>query len=241
MVIAAILGGGTGSRMGGELPKQFLDLGGEAVILRSLRAFIGSGLVDAAVLLAPEAFVPFTEGLLEKAGLRDGAFPVTVLPGGATRSDTLALALAFVERQYGLKGTILITHDAARPFVTRRMIRENIDGAKRYGAVNTCIPATDTVFLSEDGSFISSVPPRKNVFHAQTPQTFRADELYELIRAMQPAEFAALTDGCSVFTHVGRPVFMARGEETNIKITYPGDMKRAAQILRDLADAGEEQ
>ena len=84
MVIAAILGGGTGSRMGGELPKQFLDLGGEAVILRSLRAFIGSGLVDAAVLLAPEAFVPFAEGLLEKAGLRDGAFPRY---GSARRGD----------------------------------------------------------------------------------------------------------------------------------------------------------
>ena len=234
MVVAAILGGGKGARMGTELPKQFLPLGGEAVILHSLRAFLGSGRVDAAVLLTPEAFVPFTESLVRNAGFAGGNVPVAVLPGGETRSDTLLYALEYVRDTYGLTDVILITHDAARPFVTDRMIEENIEGAKAYGAVNTCIPATDTVFISEDGAFISEVPPRKNVFHAQTPQTFRAEELYRMIKAMPPAEFTALTDGCSVFTRAGKPVFMARGDEKNLKITWPGDLKRAEQILEQI-------
>lgn len=236
MVVAAILGGGRGSRMGGEMPKQFLTLGGEAVILHSLRAFLQNARVDAVLLLVPEEYVPFTETLVRNAGLSGGKTPVTVLAGGETRGDTLLLALEYMRDTCGLTETVLITHDAARPFVTQSMIEENIAGAEICGAVNTCIPATDTVFLSDDGRFITDVPARKNVFHAQTPQTFRADELYGLIQAMPPEEFTSLTDGCSVFVKAGRPVYMARGSENNIKITFPGDLKRAEQILREKTD-----
>ena len=232
MVVAAVLGGGRGSRMGGEMPKQFLPLGGEAVILHSLRAFLQNARVDACLLLAPEEYVPFTETLVQNAGLTGGKTPVTVLAGGETRGDTLLLALEYTRETWGLTDTVLITHDAARPFVTQGMIEENIAGAEAYGAVNTCIPATDTVFLSVDGRFIADVPARKNVFHAQTPQTFRADVLYDLIKAMPPEEFTSLTDGCSVFVKAGKPVYMARGSENNIKITFPGDINRAEQILR---------
>ena len=232
MVVAAILGGGRGSRMGGEMPKQFLPLGGEAVILHSLRAFLQSERIDAALLLVPAQYVEYTETLVRNAGLSGGR-PVTVLTGGETRGDTLLLALEYTRDIWGLADTVLITHDAARPFVTQSMIEENIAGAESCGAVNTCIPATDTVFLSEDGRFIADVPPRKNVFHAQTPQTFRAQELYVLIKAMPPEEFISLTDGCSVFVKAGKPVYMACGSENNIKITFPGDIKRAEQILRE--------
>ena len=232
MVIAAILGGGSGARMGTQMPKQFLELGNEAVILHSLRAFLGNGLTDAAMLLVPESFVAYTEALVKNAGIGSIEYPVHVLPGGATRSDTLLCALEFMKANWGLAGNIILTHDAARPFVTKRMIEENIAGAEQYGAVNTCVPATDTIFLSEDGAFLSAVPPRKNVYHAQTPQTFRADELYDLCRALPADRFGAMTDGCSVFVQAGRPVYMARGSENNIKITYPQDLLRAQEILK---------
>ena len=231
MVIAAVLGAGRGARMGTELPKQFMPLGGEAVFLHSLRAFTGSGLADAALLLVPEEYVGKARSLVDVAGLDPGV-PVHILPGGETRSATLLCALEYVRTRFGLEDTVLLTHDAARPFVTKRMIVENIEGARRYGAVNTCIPATDTVFLSEDGSFLSSVPARSTVFHAQTPQTFRADTLYSLIGELPPGTFDAMTDGCSVFTYFGKDVFMVRGSENNIKITYPQDFLRAEQILK---------
>ena len=229
MVIAAVLGGGRGSRMETALPKQFLPLGGEPVFLHSLRAFLTHPKVEAALALVPPEYIAFAEEQIRSAF--PGGKPVTVLPGGETRGDTLKAALAYVEKTCGLPGTVLLTHDAARPFVTARMIDENIAGALAYGAVNTCMPATDTVFLSEDGRFISSVPPRSAVFHAQTPQTFLAERLAGLIARMPPEEFAALTDGCSVFTAFGLPVYMARGSDTNLKITYPGDLARAEQIL----------
>ncbi len=229
MVIAAVLGGGRGARMGTEKPKQFLPLGGRPVFLHSLSAFTESGLVDAALLLVPEEYVPFAEEAVRKAGL---SAPVHVLPGGDTRSGSLLKSLEAAKNLWGLENNIILTHDAARPFVTRRMIEENIAAARQYGAVNTCVPATDTVFLSEDGRFISSVPVRKHVYHAQTPQSFRADTLYELIRRLPEGVFDTLTDGCSVFTYFGAPVAMARGSETNLKITYPQDLSHAEEILK---------
>lgn len=232
MVIAAVLGGGKGSRMGTELPKQFMELGGRAVFLHSLGAFLRCARVDAALALVPAEYVDLASRLVAEA-FPAGGKPVAVLPGGGSRGETLLKALEYVRDTYGLEDAVLLTHDAARPFVTRRMIEENISGALEWGAVNTCVPATDTVFLSGDGRFISAVPDRSTVFHAQTPQTFRAGLLYDLIARMDPAEFASLTDGCSVFTRSGLPVAMARGSVDNIKITFPGDMKRAEQILAE--------
>lgn len=232
MVVAAILGGGRGARMGSEMPKQFLQLGDEPVFLHSLRAFVCSGMVDVVLLLVPEGYVSFAEAQVRGAGPDLSRCPVYVLPGGETRSDTLLKALQFTKETCGLADTVILTHDAARPFVSKRMIGENIAGAREYGAVNTCIPATDTIFLSADGVYLSSVPDRKNVYHAQTPQTFRAEELYALCTAMPPEEFGALTDGCSVYIRAGKPVFMVRGSENNIKITYPQDLARAREILK---------
>lgn len=232
MVTAAILGGGRGSRLGSETPKQFIALEGESIIIMSLRAFKESSLVDAAVLLVPEDFVDFTKSLVASSCLQDESFPVYVLSGGENRSETLLLSLEFIKEKFGLQNNIVLTHDAARPFINKRIIEENIIAAKKYGAVSTCIPATDTVFLSADGRSVLSVPERRNVFHAQTPQTFKAERLYELCKKMSKEEFYSLTDGCSVFIHNGERVYMVRGDENNIKITYPGDIERAADILK---------
>ncbi|MBQ7639094.1 MAG: 2-C-methyl-D-erythritol 4-phosphate cytidylyltransferase [Clostridia bacterium] len=232
MVTAAVLGGGRGSRLGGELPKQFIPINGECALIRSLRAFKESGLVDAAVALVPQDFLDLARELLEKSGLADESFPVSIIPGGVTRSETLLLSLEFIKEKFGLENNIVLTHDAARPFINKRIIEENIEAAKKYGAVNTCVGATDTVFLSGDGSFISDVPNRKTVFHAQTPQTFSALRLYELCSRMSREELDSLTDACSVFIRCGEPVFMVRGDENNIKITYPGDVERAEDILK---------
>jgi len=198
----------------------------------SLRAFRESALVDAAVLLVPEDYVGFTKDLVARSGIVHESFPVYVVQGGETRSETLLLSLEFIKEKFGLENNIVLTHDAARPFINKRIIEENINAAVEYGAVNTCIPATDTVFISEDGSFIYSVPARRTVYHAQTPQTFRADKLYDLCKKIPAEEFYSLTDGCSVFIRFSEPVYMVTGDKNNIKITYPGDIERAGEILK---------
>lgn len=230
MVAAAILAGGKGVRLGGDLPKQFLEVEGEPLILRTLRAFVRGG-VPLCVLCVPARYLDYCRALVRDAALPEG-IAVEVVAGGETRGDSLTAALRCLEARGQLEDCILLTHDAVRPFVTARMIADNVEAARRVGACCTCVPATDTVFLSEDGETVSAVPPRSTVFHAQTPQTFRAAELYGLIRRIPAEDFARLTDGCSVYTYFGLPVAMVPGDRDNIKLTYPEDPERAAQILR---------
>lgn len=234
MVIAAILAGGSGSRMGGSVPKQFLEIGGKAVLLHSLNAFVSSGLTDAVVVSVPEAWVGDTREMIGAQPV-----PVSVIAGGASRGETLVRVLEFLEAEGIIAGSVVLTHDAVRPFIDRRIIAENIALAQKTGACCTCIPATDTVFLSADGETVSSVPDRSTVFHAQTPQSFLGEELLRLCRAAPPAAFAAFTDGCSVYTYFGKPVAMAAGDRENIKITFPEDLEMAARILQKRTNEGE--
>lgn len=229
MVIAALLAGGSGSRFGGPVPKQFMCFAGAPVLQHSLSAFLSSPLVDAAVVSVPADLRGKAGEIVNALG---GEKPVFVIPGGKTRSETLLGVLEFLEQKALLRDSIVLTHDAVRPFVTERMIADNIAAARETGACNTSVPATDTVFLSEDGRLISAVPDRSTVFHAQTPQSFRGEELLALCRAMEPEAFAALTDGCSVYTHAGRPVALVPGDRDNIKITFPEDLETAERIYR---------
>ena len=235
MVIAAILAGGSGSRMGAGVPKQFLELEGAPILLHTLRAFVSSGLTDAAVISVPAAHVQAARRLVGAQPI-----PVWVVEGGGTRSETLLKTLEFLEKKGVLAGSVVLTHDAVRPFVSRRIIDENIARARQTGACSTCIPATDTVFLSADGETVSSVPARRTVFHAQTPQSFLGEELLSLCRAAPPEAFAAFTDGSAVYTYFGRPVAMAEGDRDNLKITYPEDLETAARILRKRKNGAEE-
>ncbi len=230
MVIAAILAGGSGTRFGAQTPKQFLRIGGSPILLHCLRAFACSGLVDLCLVSVPAAFREDCARMIAAAALPESC-PVRVIEGGDTRGGTLLKALCFLEAAGLLEGSVLLTHDAVRPFVTKKMIADNIAAAKASGACNTCVPATDTVFLSGDGAFIDSVPDRRTVFHAQTPQTFRAAELLALCRQIPPAAFEAMTDGCSVYAYFHKKVALVPGDRDNIKITYPEDLARAEEIL----------
>ena len=125
-----------------------------------------------------------------------------------------------------------MTHDAVRPFLTSRIISENILYARQYGATDTVIPATDTIVESEDGKLISSIPNRKLMYQGQTPQSFKVKELRTVIDSLTEEEKAVLTDACKIYTIKNRPVYMVDGEVFNIKITFPYDMKVAKTLLK---------
>lgn len=230
MITAAVLAGGSGSRMGAGVPKQFLEIGSKPIIVHSISRFTDCPEIDGIIVAVSEAYTEYTEKLVSEF------FPeerrVKVITGGSERGATLLRVLEELERGGLSEDDIVLTHDAVRPFIDRRIICENIAAAKKYGACNTCIPAVDTVFLSADGSFIDSVPPRTAVYHAQTPQSFRAAELLELCRGIPADVFNTLTDGCSVYTYFGKRVYMVRGSAENIKITYPADIKKAEIFLK---------
>ncbi|MBO5859990.1 MAG: 2-C-methyl-D-erythritol 4-phosphate cytidylyltransferase [Clostridia bacterium] len=232
MVFAAVFAGGIGSRMGNsDTPKQYLELGTKPVIVHTVEKFFINDRIDEILVLCPKAWVAHTKDLIEKhlpAGKK-----ITVIAGGATRNGTLEAAIDYIENNYETdEQTVLVTHDAVRPFLTHRIISENVDAAIEYGACDTVIPATDTIVESIDGKMISSIPERNKMFQGQTPQSFRLKELERVLASLTEDEKAILTDACKIFSIKNKPVYMVSGEVYNIKITYPYDLKVAKTLLK---------
>ena len=236
MIFAAILAGGIGSRMGGtDTPKQFLTLGDKPVIVHTIEKFVINDKIDKIIVLTPQNYINHTNHLIEK--YIPNKDDIIVIEGGETRNDTIMNSINYIDKHYGIDDdSIIITHDSVRPFVTHRIIEDNIQAAKRYGACDTVIPATDTIVESINGETIESIPVRDYYYQGQTPQSFKIKKLFNLIYSLTEEESNILTDACKIFTLKDEDVHLVEGEVTNIKITYPYDLKLANTILEDIHD-----
>lgn len=230
MIFAAIFAGGSGSRMGKTaLPKQFLPLGGKPVLIHTIEKFLRVPELDSVFVLTPAEWIDYTR---EQLRSYLGDVPVQVIAGGATRNDTLLCAIRHVYETCAVdEDTILLTHDAVRPFVTPDMIRENIAAVREDGACDTVIPATDTIVHSTDSAYIADIPVRSELYQGQTPQSFRVAELRRTVDSLTPEETEILTDACKIYTVRGKKVRLVMGTPFNMKITYADDLPLAEAIL----------
>ena len=232
MVFGVILAGGMGSRMGNvEKPKQFLTIGEKPIIVHTLEKFYVNPKFEKIIVLCPSQWVEHTKNLVKKY-MKDGE-RIAVISGGATRNETIMNSIAYTEEKYGLdEDTIIVTHHSVRPFVTHRIIEENISCAMKYGACDTVIPATDTIVESDDHKVITNIPNRANMYQGQTPQSFKAKKLKELYYALSEEEKEILTDAAKIFVMKGQEVHLVEGEVFNIKITYPYDLRVAETMTK---------
>lgn len=231
MIYGAILAGGIGSRMGNEKPKQYINIGGKPIILHTIEKFVLCNEFEEILILCPKDWIEYTKGLIHKH--ITAADKVKVIEGGSTRNETIQNAIDHIEAAGNLdEETIIVTHDAVRPFVTYRIIKDNIEAAKKYGACDTVVPATDTIVESQDGVIISAIPDRAKLYQGQTPQSFKALKLQELYRSLSDGEKEILTDAAKIFVIKGEPVELVRGETYNVKITYPYDLTVAEGLLK---------
>ena len=233
MIFAVILAGGIGSRMGGtETPKQFLTLGDKPVIIHTIEKFVINSKFDKIIVLSPKSFINHTKNLIVEHFGDDNN--IIVLEGGDTRNDTLINSIDYIKENFAVDDdSIIVTHDSVRPFVTHRIIEDNIKAAKEFGACDTVVPATDTIVESVDSKIIKDIPIRDNFYQGQTPQSFKINKLHELINNLSDDETNILTDACKIFVLNGEDVHLVEGEITNIKITYPYDLKLANTILKE--------
>lgn len=231
-VYAAILAGGSGTRMGNpDKPKQFWMLGSKPVVVHTIEKFCLVDGIDEVIVLPPNAWLKQTRDIIERY-IPQFASRVTVVAGGAERNDTVMNAVAHIESSSGLgEDDIIVTHDAVRPFVSYRIISENIAAAREFGACDTVIPATDTIVHSVDGRLITDIPRRSEYYQGQTPQSFNLRALKELIESLDDESRAILTDTCKIFTLAGRDVALVRGDVANMKLTYTNDMRLAQAML----------
>lgn len=231
MVYGVILAGGIGSRMGNvDRPKQYLHIGKKPIIVHTVEKFIINDDFEKVIVLCPAQWVTYTKDLFRKYLPADSQ--VVVIEGGKERNDTIMNAIRYIEENDGLdEDTVVVTHDAVRPFVTHRILEENVECARKGLACDTVIPATDTIVESLDGETIQSIPNRRNYYQGQTPQSFRAKKFKDMYETLSPEEKSILTDAAKVFVVKGEKVALVKGETFNIKVTYPYDLQLAETLL----------
>ena len=232
MVFGAILAGGKGTRMGIDKPKQFLMLGSRPIIIHTIEKFILSPDIDEIYVGVHPDWIDYTEDLIKK--YIDSDKNIILVPGGTDRNSTIFNIIDEIEKRNGDdEDNIIVTHDSVRPFVTLRIIGENVEMAKECGAVDTVISAVDTIVVSEDGEKITSIPDRRQMFQGQTPQTFKISKLKELYNDLSDDEKEILTDACKICVVRNVPVRLVKGVVSNMKITTIDDMKAATALIME--------
>ena len=232
MIFALILAGGTGTRMGNiETPKQFLQLGDKPILIHTIEKFSLFEEFEKILVLTPKNFTSHTEDLINKYIKNNDKIVVTT--GADLRNDTIINGINFLKKNFSINDQdIVVTHDAVRPFVTYRIIKDNIECSKKYLSCDTVISATDTI-VEGDGKKITSIPLRDNLYQGQTPQSFKINKFLELYNNLSLEDKNSLTDACKVFVLNNEDVYLIKGDETNIKITYPHDLQVANVILNN--------
>jgi 2-C-methyl-D-erythritol 4-phosphate cytidylyltransferase len=216
---AVIVAGGSGSRMGTALPKQFLDLCGKPVLYYSIRAFMDA-LADVQIILVlPEQQISMAQIVLQAF---ENRIDLTIVAGGDTRYASVAAGLKEVRED-----SIVLVHDAARPLVSPGLIRRCYEGACRNGSAIPVLPVTDSIRRLFVNS--SRAIDREDLRSVQTPQAFDAGLLQAAFRHPYMPSF---TDEASVVERTGGTVHLVDGDRGNLKITTPEDLVIAAALLR---------
>lgn len=233
MIYAQILAGGKGSRMGNvPMPKQFLTLAGKPILIHTIEKFTLEARFDAIIVVCPPDWVSHARDLVAKT-IDDPR--VRVIAGGAERNDTLMKGIAYIQRTFGEhEDDVVVTHDAVRPFVTERIIHDNIEAVLKTPAVDTVVPAIDTIVQGQTAT-IAEIPVRETMYQGQTPQSFQIKTLVASYAALDDAQKASLSDSCKICLLAGHPVKMVRGENWNFKITTPYDLRVASALVEKRA------
>ena len=231
MNVAVILAGGSGRRIGGDLPKQFISVNARAIIEYSIDAFEKCADIDEIAVVVNKDFV----AEMNKIVARNSWTKLKkILDGGKERSDSSLSAI----RVYEGVNCNLIFHDAVRPLVSQRIIADVVAALKNYNAVAVSVPSTDTIIeVDESEKFIGRIPKRSMLRCQQTPQAFNYEVIAKAYKfALEDSNFIA-TDDCGVVSRYlpDEKIFIVDGEDSNIKITYRKDLRFMEVLLDEMA------
>lgn len=229
-VACVIVAGGSGTRCGGTLPKQYCDLVGGPVLSHTVRFFDNQRAVDMLVIVVAPDMMDLARRIVGEIVTQK---PVRLVAGGLRRQDSVLAGVRGVERQ----GARVIIHDGARPFPPENLeeglaLLERLSGeGEAPCGVVFGMPATDSIKRVGEGERVRETVSRHDLWTVQTPQIFHAEALIEALEYCDEVG-AEVTDDASAFEHKGWPVYLIMGTRTNIKITYAEDFMVAEAILR---------
>ena len=235
MNIAVILAGGSGSRMGNDTPKQFLKVAGKQVIEHTIDVFENCAFIDEICIVSKADYVSNVEELVVKNQYKKVK---KILQGGKERYDSSLAAI----NAYTDDNTNLIFHDAVRPLLNERIIKDCIEALNHYNAVDVAVKTTDTIISVDENECIDFIPNRVQLRNGQTPQCFKRGTIkraYEL--ALADPNFKT-TDDCGTVRRYlpEEPVFVVAGENSNMKLTYLEDLFLLDKLFQLRTQSGEQ-
>ena len=224
--IAVVLAGGIGARVGGNMPKQLLPLAdGKTILEHSVDAFEQAGCINEVCIVMHPDYICEAENMLQ---VNDWQKVKHIVAGGKERWESSVNAIRLYQdklKSEQLVNTNILLHDAARPFVTQRIISDVCEALETNEAVVVAIPSTDTVYEMQNGC-VARIPNRSTIMRAQTPQAFRLPLIAKAYDIALNSENMQVTDDCGVvFNHIPtQPIHIVIGEEQNKKITFKEDI-----------------
>ena len=224
MIFAGIVAGGSGTRMkSSNVPKQFIRVLDKPIIIYTVEKFAAQKHINEIYIgIKPEWHTVMDELLRE---YNIDTKRVKVVDGGSDRNETVMNIVGAIKAAHQIKkGDIILTHDAVRPFLTEKMIEDNIIAALKYSACGTYVKCVDTVVSSDDGDIVDGTLDRSRLYRAQTPQSFDITLLDKYYNELDDEQKSKLTDTCSIFTAKGEKIHIVEGDAINIKITTDSDL-----------------
>lgn len=218
--IALIFAGGTGQRMGADIPKQFLKVCGKEIIIHTLELFENNDEVDEIYVACIEDWISYLNNLISKFDINK---VVRVIPGGSSGQDSIFRGLCEIKKYN--ENAIVLIHDGVRPLVSDDTIIESICSVMEYGTGITATRCYETPLISYDGNIVDQMPDRKNVYTAQAPQCFYLNDIYNahIKERMVNPSYEGIVDSCGLMFKNGFECHMVEGNRGNIKVTSPID------------------
>lgn len=225
MVSAIILAGGKGTRMGRNINKQYIEINGKPIIYHTIKQFKKCSKIDEIILVLPKDEIEYCKvNVLEKYNLCVDK----IVSGGKERQDSVLNGLNAIENC-----EIVLIHDGARPFTSKRIIEEGIENCKKYGAAAPGVMPKDTIKIRDLDNFSIETLDRNSLVAIQTPQIFKYNMIYDCHNKVVD-EGVVVTDDTMVVERYNNKVYLYDGCYTNIKITTPEDLLLAEILSRQL-------
>lgn len=258
MVTALVLAGGSGTRVGMDIPKQYIKVNGRAIISYCLECLFTHKLINAVQIVADEAWremiletVKKLSQVMDKSTVNENVFESTTV-FGKSMGKFLGFSAPGRNRQYSILNGIndireytgdldyVLIHDAARPFVSHSLITDCIEAVKDHDGVLPVLPMKDTMYFSRDGMRISSLLERSRVFAGQTPEIFVLGKYYEANRRLLPDDIFKINGSTEPAVMAGMDIVMIPGDEGNSKITTAADLERFYEsVQKDVCMEGD--
>lgn len=237
MNIALILSGGTGTRMGTDIPKQYIEVCGKPIISYCIESIIKHSKIGAIQIVAEEEWRELISESIEQLALTkktgtSGKFKGFSRPG-ANRQLSIHNGLEAI-KEYAEDNDYVLIHDAARPLLSAQQISDCLDAVQGHDGVLPVLPMKDTVYSSTDGKTITSLLNRKEIYAGQAPEVFCLGKYYEANRMLLPDEILRINGSTEPAILAGMDIAMINGDENNFKITTRSDLDRFEKIIRGM-------